>query len=207
MIGFFIHGQDYGFYMNTNEGDSSSAIYIAMHDGKIAVSELTEGNIDKMNWALIDPNANMAYIIVTEDGQKLAISMDLPQNEVSASDDNSNKNISIKPSGQTQVIDGYNCKEIIAEDGESVSSIWITQDIPLDYFEIIRVFDRLDSEKGSQFDGFNLKGIPMKTETTYQDGHAETMTISGITKTIDLSMFSLEGFQVMSFEEAIGGMK
>jgi len=199
------HAQDYSFNLINNDGNMTTTSVISLHQDKIAILSIENGEQSKQHWVLIDPENDMAYIVNIENGEKTAISMELPPAKSLTSAENKKEETIMKASGKTQTIEGYHCEEIIVQNKESQSSMWITQDLPFDFFKIARIFDRLDTEKESRFEGFTMQGVPVSTQINYADGHTEIMTINNISDHIDEYLFSLDGFKIMTFEEALRG--
>ncbi len=206
LSGMIARAQDYSFYLNNKDEHSATSTIISLHQDKIALLNIENGELSSENWVLIDPANNKAYIVSTENGEKVAISMELPPSGSSSTPGNNTaKTTTIKASGKSQTIEGYHCEEIIAQNKESQSTIWITHDLPFDFFKIAKVFDRLDTEKESRFETFDLQGVPMSVAINYTDGHTENMNITNISDQVDNHLFSLDGFKIMTFEEAMQG--
>lgn len=110
----------------------------------------------------------------------------------------------INYTGAEKEIEGYNCKEVLAENDEYSGSLWLAGEIPL---SMSRVLSYQSVGKGKSkkemelFSQFEIEGLPLIMELKSKMGKADvTIFLINIKKAFDPNIFNSEGHTLSKIE-------
>ncbi|MCC5946040.1 MAG: DUF4412 domain-containing protein [Bernardetiaceae bacterium] len=96
------------------------------------------------------PN-NTMLTLMEDDGKKQAIpmslNMDKIQEKIAEDDSEDAAEDCFKPTGKTQTILGYSCKEYFCDDGKTATSIWLSEEVALNIIERMNFFNAAQKGK------------------------------------------------------------
>lgn len=138
---------------------------------------MPDGN--KKTTSIMNPETHMMTTLIDDNGKKSGTKMKMPAIMMKEGEDKDP--VTITPTTETKVINGYNCKKFTMENTEYTGYIWITQDVKWNYSEFANKMGKMVSRgtKGAKLDP-NMKGFPIQVyqqekkgknsyETTYSD--------------------------------------
>jgi hypothetical protein len=106
--------------------------------------------------------------------------------------------------GSEKVIEGYKCKEVLAENEEYTASLWLANEIPM---SMSRVLSYQSVGKGKSrkelelFDQFGIEGLPLIMELKSKMKKADvTIFLVNIKTRFDPEVFSSEGHSLRNIE-------
>ncbi len=171
---------------------------------KIAMTPQVTGTQGQMK-IIVDHAAKKQYMLMDGNGQKMAMVMEMTDIEKAIEQ---SKDPKITITKETKVIDGYKCTKVITETDESVSEMWLTEDLGLNYGDLYKMVSSNKSPQGSNYNipaMKNVKGFPVQmVMTDKKKNETVTVNIKNISKAkVDDKVFSLEGYQMMD----MGNMK
>lgn len=190
---------DFTFTKSNGKSNASTMLY-TLDTWQTAMEMNHDGNDVRI---LLDNKEGYMTMITTTDGETQAFRM--RQRTVDMADvmpDESNYEITA--TGNTRVIDGYNCKEYIIKHEEGTTTTWTTDEVKgLDMQALARSFASISSQQKNmkQQKYFDIGGVPIEATTVSNNGK-ETTTIHyyGFKTGNDVSLdaFDTSGVEVMN---------
>ena len=143
----------------------------------------------KVFWIVNDQEKSFIEISVKDDGKS-------SKHRTDGGKKQANSGSRLKKIGKTEIILGYVCDEMVAEDGSRVAHIWSTKKLGNVYEGLMKTFGRMaETSDGDESDDWEaelsgMKVFPLKIVTS-QDGRLrETQQVTKIEpKTVDASLF------------------
>ncbi|HYV90512.1 MAG TPA: DUF4412 domain-containing protein [Chitinophagales bacterium] len=159
-----------------------------------------------MNGRIVGSSATKEYyMLVDADGKKIALNMNMdkmvgmygggnPALGKGKPDDHPVKP-TVTETGETRVIDGYTCRQVLAEMNGEKSEFWITKDIDLSLGNLL-----FSPNVGTQFKNYgDLQGMVL--EAWHYDSKGKitsSMKMTPVKKSVDDKMFEIpEGYEKM----------
>lgn len=109
--------------------------------------------------------------------------------------------VTITPTNEAKVIDGYNCKKYIVVGNDFTSEHWMSEEVKVDYKEVVKALG-MNKRMGNRmmtyakYDNL-LNGFPIEINITDKKGRKSQLRYSNISTTIlDEKVFSTEGYQI-----------
>lgn len=171
---------------------------VASKGNKIALTPQVTGTQGQMK-IIVDHGAKKQYMLMDANGQKMAMAMDLTDIEKAIEQ---SKDPKVTITKETKVIDGYKCTKVITETDETISEMWLTEDLGLNYGDLYKMVSSNKSPQGSNY-GIpvmkNVKGFPVQMVITdKKKNEPMTVNIKNISKAkVEDKAFSMEGYQMM----------
>jgi len=203
---FPLVAQDLSFTMEMTSAKQKDPVImkVVSKGNKIALTPQVTGTQGQMK-IIVDHTAKKQYMLMDANGQKMAMAMDMTDIEKAIEQ---SKDPKITITKETKVIDGYKCTKVITETDESISEMWLTEDLGLNYGDLYKMVSSNKSPQGSNY-GIpamkNVKGFPVQMVITdKKKNEAMTINIKNISKAkVEDKSFSMEGYQMMD----MGNMK
>jgi len=112
---------------------------------------------------------------------------------------------SIEYSGKSKAIEGYVCKEVIADNAEYNGKLWVTNEIPLSMRTILS-YQSVGKGKSKKeielFDQMNVSCLPLEMDLESKLGKADVqLRIANISDDVPTAVFSSEGHEVNRITE------
>ena len=154
---------------------------------------------------LIDNTTNQKYVLMINNGQKIAMAVNNFEVEKATE---AIKEPKITSTKEVRTIDGYKCTKIIAESDEETSDIWLTQEAGLSYNELYKIFNSTKNTPGARRSLPSLKnvqGFPIEiiTKDKAKDRNV-TIRIKNISRAkTDPQMFSMDGYKVVDMTKKV----
>jgi len=106
--------------------------------------------------------------------------------------------------GKEKHIEGFTCREVLAENEDFNVVLWVAEDIPL---SMTQVFSYQSVGKGKtikemeMLDKFGLKGLSLELILKSKQGGADvTIQLMNFTETFDENIFSTDGYELIEVE-------
>ncbi|MDX2282689.1 MAG: hypothetical protein NW241_00945 [Bacteroidia bacterium] len=114
----------------------------------------------------------------------------------------------VKATGRTKTIEGFLCKEWIADGPESSTTMWITTDWAFNYatvFDFVKVWDAQSGMTTGASNQYQVSGswLEMHTQSKKEDSKTDNF-IKNIRRMHDASVFSLDGYEVSDMTNMFG---
>lgn len=178
------------FQMIVTQNDNQSAMQIA-----------DEGDRPSIR-IIYDWKANTMTTLTEKNGSNFGMVSNIPDIENSMKKDDDQAKITV--TDETKVIDGYDCKKIIAESDEAVSEMWMTEATGLTYQNSLGLITRGRGPASGYARNLKnyeeLKGISLLTTITSKKKSSDvtTVKITDLKKgAVDEKVFDTSGFQLM----------
>lgn len=152
---------------------------------------------------IMDRKAKTMIMLMDNEGNKMAMKKALKDFKVEGNDAEKPK---ITETGKTKVIDGYTCRQVLIENSESNTEVWVTSELPLTMTDVLGYASAARSPRGGDTGMKELyldKGISLETTVIRKKDNDKTvMHIKEIKKfSVPDSQFSTEGYQVMEMPQ------
>lgn len=103
-----------------------------------------------------------------------------------------------------KTIEGYNCKEVLAENDDYSATLWIAEDIPLSMTHVLSyqsVGKGKSNKETELFDQFGIDGLPLEMILKSKKEKADvTMHLVNFKEPVDEAIFSTEGHSLSKVE-------
>lgn len=149
------------------------------------------------------------YMLIESEGKKIALNINMDQmmgmiagaNPSTLQNDDHPVRPSIKETGDTRVIDGYKCRQVLTEMKGTKSEMWVTKDVSLSIADLF-----FSPKSGAQFKGYeSIQGMVLEAWTYDADGKI-SLSVKTIPqkKPVDDKMFVIpEGYEKMDMMQLI----
>lgn len=153
---------------------------------------------------LILDNKEGYLTVITKDQDGELTAMRMQQRAYDLSDvEPDPDNYTVRATGNTRKIDGYQCSEYIIEHEDGTTTSWVTKDLDIDYADFVRAMASQASASRQKIlsgqPNYGYEGFPILSTTVSKDGKETTiMHIKDILigDQIDRSIFDIEGVKV-----------
>ncbi len=106
--------------------------------------------------------------------------------------------------GKTKEIEGYQTREVLAENDEYTASLWLPEAIELNMgsvFAYQSVGAGKDTKELELFDQFGVEGLPLELFLKSKIGRADVIIrVINISEAVDKNMFSSEGYALSKID-------
>ena len=186
-----------------NKEDSRMEMRYTFDAWDIGMEIRQEGQRTRM---LLDNQGGYLTTIVQQDRQD-PVGVRMRQRKVTVTDDgatnaSASDEYTITKTGNTRVIDGYNCEEYRIESQEGVTNAWITQDLDLSMANLFGAF-QAQNRAGKPQPGMNHygieSGVAIESTTVSRNGRETTfihLRDIQLGDNFDRSVFDTSGIQI-----------
>ncbi len=149
---------------------------------------------------VMDLKEKTNVIAFKEDGDWTGMKMWMPNYSVSIDNELSDEDSAVRATGNTKMIEGYNCEEFEIIDDELTGTIWATKDIDIDMAKLMQSLlgnmgmkSKLSANTQQYFDSY----FWLESDVT-NDGVRTVSKIRNINKgsAMDSSLFNLDGIPI-----------
>jgi len=154
--------------------------------------------------------ADKKVMWMVRDQEKMYLEFPLKENSVKSGKAAAQGKSNAKKTGKTQTILGYECEEWVTEDGDAVTSMWVTSKLGNLLEGFTQAMGKLSGMGGgaaAEPSGWKgemakMKMFPLKTETTKNGKPAESMEVTKVEqKTLPQSTFEApSGYRKQSLD-------
>lgn len=201
-----LSAQDLSFNMEVTTPKSKDPIVmkVASSSSKIMMEPTNMGDKGNMKF-IIDNSNNTKYMLMVNNGQKMAMLVD-PFVEDKLAEKTAEPKIIITQEYRT--IDGYKCNKVIAQTEEVTTDLWLTQEAGLSYSDLYKIFNSTKNTPGarSALPALkNVKGFPIEivSKEKSKDGNV-VVKIKNISRAkVDAQVFSMDGYKVVDMTKKV----
>ncbi|NJC27269.1 hypothetical protein [Neolewinella antarctica] len=155
--------------------------------------------------SIFDTQTGTTTLVTEADGERTAMRMRTPNlsglmEEMDT--ENYMEGITIEETSETKVIDGYNTRKYLStnENDGSVTTSWITTEIPLRHEALAQSMAAFTGAKISAPDGAPEIGFPLRSTSITKKGERIEMTYKNVKvgeAAMDTSILNLDGVEIM----------
>ncbi len=150
---------------------------------------------------LFDYNTKSQTTLINSNGQLIGMVASI--NNIEEVYETDKKLPEIQSTGNTKIIDGFNCNEYLVEYNNTSSNIWTTKEIEYGFSDVFKSMLSFSGPKGKDLDFVKghkgVEGFPLEMNSRNKKTKEEfNVLINQIsTSTIDENLFSTEGYQMV----------
>jgi len=193
-----ISAQDLSFNMEvtTPKSQTPMVMKVSTSASKIAMEPTQMGDKGNMKF-IIDNASNKKFMLMENNGQKMAMSVD-PFIADKAAEKIAEPKVVITQEYRT--IDGYKCNKVIAQTEETTAELWLTQEAGLSYNDLYKIFNSTKGTPGARSalpQVKDMKGFPIEiiSKEKSKDGNV-VVKIKNISRAkVDPKVFSMDGYK------------
>lgn len=143
---------------------------------------------DEESRMILDTQTGKITMVTNEDGEQQAVRMRMPTiqtpEEVEETIEETMENMTIERTGETRVIDGYNCEKVIYTNTkeETVTEAWVTDEIELTAMDLAGPFMQMFQGKGAGSSALSqpFQEFPIESTTTDKRDKVTTMKVRDV---------------------------
>ncbi|MEM6398231.1 MAG: DUF4412 domain-containing protein [Bacteroidota bacterium] len=168
--------------VNRRGKEENTSMKMAVDTEAFGVHIVDEGEESRM---ILDTQNGKVTVISNADGEQTAVRMRMPNltspEEAEETMEEAIANVTIERTGETRVIDGYNCEKVIYNNTEEgyVTEAWVTDEVELTALDLGGPFMKMYKTKGAANSSLSqpYQEFPLESTTTDKRGNVTNMKI------------------------------
>lgn len=223
LLPFALNAQNFegSFLIQHNQAPESeedenynTSLKFTVEGDKIAMEpKELEGDRGQFGRIIFDNGKDQLTLLMDQGGQKMGIVMQNPEfinsDEEKEAEEAESPEITVTKTGETKVIAGYECKKIIVETEENLTTLWVTDELDLNLAQVMSMFaykganpmSGKEPDEENPYADLDIEGMPIDIYSEDKDtGEKNKVMIRDITDTIDRDLFSTEGYQMIDMD-------
>lgn len=183
-------------YENDKESSSSpmNMRYFSTADKTLNAMQLPDGKGQDMK-IMVDLKNKQQYMLMERNGKRTAMRTHKKKMTTPPSDAADKPEITV--TDETRTIEGHLCRKVIAKSHAGTWTGWVAEDVPQPFADMMRNLRTGDPDMQRRMG--EIKGFPMEYEWVDANGKDRMVcyTHDLVVGTVDDSVFSLDGYEVM----------